>query len=1174
MGKARTKSSPKSRSRASSTSPSTPKADIDIATNANAKANTNDSNNYYESFPIISSTSHSRSRSKSRSSHSSRSSFSRNRSATRNSEEPQTVGTAGPDVLPPLSPLPPSLQSKIGTIEAKDSLDDPGNPLGNAIDFCVNNIHTLHTKTSTDMDYLMQSCQNTNFEQFLEDFFLCNIIIGKINSNFNGSVEEGGSKTAGKEEGTDGNNDGNCPEDSLARSSSKKGKHKWKKTLIIMPGKKFLRSMSFKRRKSSPNANVTTNANDNASDNANAEADANTNKNDNTKDVDANDDNDNNSEQSLLWRGILDVHTTFSGDSDEDTLFTNLEYDDADTWNTAATPSTLPELNQANAEGLSTASDANKKRNFGDKGAHGSSENDDDNAIFHLFFSPPSFCALSPILAEENTVIDADTTSEKGDLVIPRDFENESKRGTVRESKRGGTSALSKVTPTTSATASRSPKICIIPSASASGTVDSNKHKHDLKNDSGNKNSINYQNNEEAKIEFEMILDESRFGSRKWGKITPWKALESFLVSGSSSSSRSSRSSSIRRPSSSSKSNPSARNSDSTHNAKANAEGESFLDRGESNQRDENKEESTELELVLDDLSLTRNIIEPRFSPQDTKLVSQRSARILRKRRLQSALAGFSSPRSSRKKASSISKQKRSSWKKMLVVSVPSARQSNPSSRSSSQTKYNSKSNSTHASKIVARRNEIALGTTVSGQARPAAAVAAVAVAAVALTVNEDKSVESADPPSCSDDSNRLQYSESDEEATLVDSNNPTAETSNSNESDAIKVKDLSSTSVMGLHQWSWGVFKMDPREEDYDDTDADANHSKTLDEDGIPDPLFGVNEDRDLEGDNSIDNDSTRLDDCDTSFMDTDGTDGEEDSYFDDSTNHSAWIMDEDQLVSFEDDSTYYTYHENEDEDDTVDSKLVEREFQAATGGRSPNPEKSAKTSEKAIHQPATSRRKGLLSAQKAALSKSIRKSFAAKKKKNDVSSDVGACAIEATDFYGAATIEAVLIDTNAKTNTRRDPSTSRRGSLANSGAAFSKAKKFWKQQAKPPSPAATAVGTATGKRRWNTRNPVHHSPSKDIITVVSKPIRVRSTTAGTGADDGATTIRTKTSNDYMDRYSTLSNKDGKDNRECDESASDSSHSPSWARDDEDTQSEDFRYGYEFNPSHDVIRE
>jgi hypothetical protein len=112
--------------------------------------------------------------------------------------------------------------------------------------------------------------------------------------------------------------------------------------------------------------------------------------------------------------------------------------------------------------------------------------------------------------------------------------------------------------------------------------------------------------------------------------------------------------------------------------------------------------------------------------------------------------------------------------------------------------------------------------------------------------------------------------------------------------------------------------------------------------------------------------------------------------------------------------------------------------------------------------------------------------------------------------------------------------------------------------------SAASTATSTTTtgGSRRrfqLKRRNSMNSnaSPSKDVITVVTKPNHGRSR-----------------SNDYLDRF-TASLLDFYE-AEHDEESSYSTSSRSWARDDEDSRSVDLRHHrYECHPSsQEVIRE
>ncbi|OEU08208.1 hypothetical protein FRACYDRAFT_249996 [Fragilariopsis cylindrus CCMP1102] len=133
-------------------------------------------------------------------------------------------------------------------------VDDPGNPLGNVVDFCVQNIHTIDpTKLNIDVDTFCRTCYNQNLD-IVEDLFLCY----GLNSGTGGKDKDKQSSASSKEEveTKDNNNSSNTTADLSttirAILSSKKNTSGLKNKMMILPGvsKKFLRVISFKRKKS------------------------------------------------------------------------------------------------------------------------------------------------------------------------------------------------------------------------------------------------------------------------------------------------------------------------------------------------------------------------------------------------------------------------------------------------------------------------------------------------------------------------------------------------------------------------------------------------------------------------------------------------------------------------------------------------------------------------------------------------------------------------------------------------------------------------------------------------------------------------------------------------------------------------------------------------------------
>jgi hypothetical protein len=880
--------------------------------------------------------------------------------------------------------------------------------------------------------------QTTNFEQVLEDVFLCNKLARKIETT------QGILNDETTEEDKSGNIIENAQDETMQLYSSKSGKHGWKKTLMIVPSKKFLRSMSLKRKKSSTTADQ------------------------NNK---VNDDDD---EESLVWNGIMDkdepgiavdgIHAkALSRDSDEDTLITDLN--DVDTRNTT----------NLDDDSIDTTGTMESQKDFGDEGPE-KQEGATDDPSCNLFFASSTLCSNLSSTLQEGTV-DKDDIPEKGDLVIPRNFETE------------------KPTEKVAINPQRSPKISIVPSSTMhSNGKKGQKTSHD---DAG----------KETKFEFEMILEDSRFGHRKWRKMTPWKKLESSLATRS-----------------------------------------------------------------LAGRSLTSR-------------KSTRSLPLLRKQRLQSTGTAFSDRSRRQKKASSVSKPRLSSWKKMMVASIAEVQHR----------------------RSMAQRREIGVSKT---------------------RYSGDKSMESADP---SIDSDPLEYSESDEDTT--------ARAVNTSDSSAMPAKDQSSTTVMGLHQWSWGVFAKDPKalkeQEDCDDIDNvdSTNNPKT--QDGISVPFFGAaTGDHDHDGYDSTDDctteDGTQQDGDSYSQSQDGSTIGLEeggDSYFEDST-RDGWIMDEDQLESFEDDDTkktgdscsyhtnfsYYSFDEEENDDSIVDREFGEAVMKVK---RSRIKLSRDNTTEKSSTPAMTQWKKGVEvsdTKREFFLGKSIRKSFSFNKKKgkkgrinisSDVSVNAESCDSDDIEADGASVIEAVLLkkgvvppdseyrDESSSTTSGRSRGTNIRGGnpssaskknsnssssiVNNRGSTFTKSKKFWKQQRKPEQAASaamvavTAIGvgsTKSRRRRWNTRNPLKNdipSASKNIITVITASAPVAN--------------RTKTNKDYLDRFDSVAlfDEESHEGDDFDDSSASSSTNSPWERDDDDTQSEDnFHYGHEFysSHSHNVIRE
>lgn len=1027
MGKARTNSPRKQRSKAS-LSPVTRTAAI--ADNGNS--NTIDTNNSYESFPIIPR-------------------VSRSRSLTRTPGAETTEVEDNLFLVPMSLPDPPE-------VEPAKSFEDPGNPLGNAVDFCVNGVSSLHEKSMTLP--ALKPCHDVNIHQTLEDLFLCNILAGRI---------EGTANSGTTEDGTNGEATNKAyPTTSSTNGGNKNGRKK--KSLKIVPGKKFLRSMSLKRSKKSTTAPNHT---------AHAQTDEDDIWNGITDDAAA--------EPSVKANDDVQKKADKAADSDEDTIFTNLEESEEESVVTIRPPESQK----------SKSAPSKEKKELGDEGPP-TQDGRTDDASCHLFFSASSLCAISTLKDpdEEEVKVDADAIPEKGDLVIPRNFEKEKPMESIQTRKPKAKKTTKKA------------KIAVVPSTTPpSGGRAGREDGQDV-----------------PKVEYEMILDTSRFGNRKWGKITPWKKLENMFASTSSQatakSSKSAKSNS--RSSVVSQSSSRSKQSDYTFGQNSILQSSNATDeeiaRGLT--KNESYEETTELEIVL-----------------------YENSQILRKRRLQSALRGLSSRKSGGKRTPSISKARRSSWKKMLIVSVPPGQ--------NSKRRLTTKRSSTEPP---AMASSAKAGSNYASSTRP--------------QKGEDHSVESADTRStngCSasrgstsraSTSNPLEYSESDEETSAAKSENT---------GNKMSVKDRSSTSIMGLHKLSWGVFYMDPREEDEEEFPDDESKSQRKANEGLSLPFFGAAEEHDHGRDDSHNGARSQ-----SSSVERD------DSF----SNHDGWIMNEDQLESFEDDDTRKTGDssrgssssgsvtsddETEEEDDDDDDDICNEESENNTKF---SKEKSNTT---ATAPQEIQGRKGL-----AALSKSIAKTFSHKRKKSKGSVDISGQSEAITRRGDPSRTETIIqkkkgrqspkfvFSTEEDRRDDRSSSKSKRSSIANS------AKKFWKLQSTNSNPtasvsaASTATSTTTtgGSRRrfqLKRRNSMNSnaSPSKDVITVVTKPNHGRSR-----------------SNDYLDRF-TASLLDFYE-AEHDEESSYSTSSRSWARDDEDSRSVDLRHHrYECHPSsQEVIRE
>ena len=252
------------------------------------------------------------------------------------------------------------------------------------------------------------------------------------------------------------------------------------------------------------------------------------------------------------------------------------------------------------------------------------------------------------------------------------------------------------------------------------------------------------------------------------------------------------------------------------------------------------------------------------------------------------------------------------------------------------------------------------------------------------------------------------------------------------------------------------------------------------------------------------------------------------------------------------------------------------------------------------------------------------------------NISSDVSVSTESPIEGGADATIEAVLLetidedrddgavkmsDTNNHIHKSRgdrgdNRTSSRRSSLANSGAAFLKATKFWRQQThrgtldssvkgrndgddlphstsgKPP-----LNGRGTNRRNLNYANSFESVDDKsyvtnDIVTVVTNPITDSSSNGGYAkkydilAPSYRPVASPKQEDCFQDKCATGKNFFGRydrnrnpllddDDDDDDDDSSATSSSPSWARDDDDTYDGLMADEYPlFNSSNGVIRE
>ena len=1055
MGKAR-KGLSRKRNKASFSRNSNTVAATTVITSAK---NENESKLYdYESFPIIPGVTRSRSRSRSSS----------------------PIKRQEKDAKPLTTPS-NRHESNNGTIEF---VEDPGNPLGNAVDFCVNKLHA----SSVDMScskFVLKPCQDNDIQQILEAILLCdrNKLEGhrKTNENANTYANTYANviDTSPTIETTETETDFSTA-DSYTGSSAKRSKHGCAKDAMVVPGRK----LSVCKEEQCSNENHTSD-----------------------------------DDQSLVWKGIIEeddpevddiITISISCQSDEDTLFSKLEHES--TCNLTGSPPLQ--------EGLIMDSEkvfVSKEKKFVDEGTEPNSDKRAGDTYFSICLSASSLCARPTLSRQpQDGVFYSNNIFEKGDMVIPRD---------LKEDESAGTS-----TNQTSANWKTKIKIAATPYSENTAVA------------------LDNSDEDEAKVEFEMILDDSRFGNRKWGAITLWKKIESFGASSYGGGKRRRRS------------NRSLSNGSQILNLERSL-ADSFD--GKSAPRPTSPEHQ---ELVLDDA-------EPRLSPTDT---SQKSSRIFRKRRLQSAFLGFSAKsRRYYKRASATFNKRAFSWKKMMLVPASPWREQ----RSSDDSFTNG--GNLHTEK------------TVGGPA----------------SKEGDKSEES------------LQYSESDEEIT--------AAIAKQSDCKIAETKELSSTPEMGqdLHKWSWGVFNRDHRKEKGDDAENLGNI-----------PLFGPMEEYDSATDYTAQDVETYYNDDDTnhdgwimnedqleSFSEEDDSrkTGNSDSYT--STNGSITSC-----TDFDDEC------EHGSDEETIDSKSFhgsEKLPQKMTFKNSTISREGFLALSKSIRKSFTNEKKKRKMSIDVSIDICINAESCDEKgiTANDTSMTIEAVLLTKgirPPFFQS--FKSLKRSPSRKSMTipseDRDDSCSRNdvrqnrfdGRIASNDTGFSKAKNFWKQQSssmKPPRfrtqshPTKlssrivdSTSGSFSSRSRYNviksTGTSMNAGPDPALtyngaVTVEDKPKKKNDVSQMVATTFTSSTMSTILSKNHLHEYRPDQNQisqldmhpyeedkvDYGDENErdslCEEStASSSTCSRSCSRDDNDTQLEDFFYGFDFFRSNEVIRE
>ncbi|VEU45187.1 unnamed protein product [Pseudo-nitzschia multistriata] len=888
-------------------------------------------------------------------------------------------------------------------------IDDPGNPIGNSVNFCVDNIFSINTAT-IDISTLLQSCYRIDVGDVMVNFFLC---------DYSGGASPKTVKSKGPPAINTMRADENDRLDALALSCNKKEKAGWKKTLKTIQGKNLLRSMSMKR-----------------------------------------------------WPAHGDcenrLEVAISSDSD-DTIFSNLE--DPEKWD-IKTSSKSKTINTRKAHSKSLASPATKEEC--DK-KYDFFHEDTDKSLdtFDSFWNYSMFTWNEEVCAENE--------------VHRNDGEN--KKVTCKD----GT---------------QNPN----PIAANHGAREDNESQEQ-------ENGV--------KFGLETTRDESNVRHRKWKNITSWKKFEPFRVS--------------------SKFN-NATGKDSTPSSGQKL-GTNPIQKGSYSEREdisgqalENPENSVDKMDVIErsnhqNKNETQDQGSTKFALDDARsksLVSQRTVRNLRKRRLQKALGLTRSNRS----ISSMSKPKRPSWKKMLMVSIPSTRRisSREVAIPADIIHVIDKSQEVHE---VKEEDIPTPGPIISEETTDKSGF------------NEETTDKSGFSEETTDKSkDTLDYSESDDDSKSdnEDSTSPT-----SNRSNVITMADLSSTSVMGLQHWAWNM-----------------GGNKNCDSDEKVNLAVSTLKEVDDKASSSI------------------GT----------KDNHDAWIMNEDQLDSFaedddkEDENTNEGKEQRDVEGDTHDLINIE------TNSPKSNLESETDVTKDNTSPPqaqdnriASPKREHFLAAQKA-LSKSFRKSLSSIKKKKphssaDIASNVLVNATVTMDETPDPPIETVLMnsaveDRNPSSTNTRIPKrfganrANKRNSLANSGVAFSKARKFWREKTQEKTRKPTGIGRNDTVRTRDVET-VHKSSddshsSKDVLTIENNTIA--ETIISSHYDP---VISPSRENSFLDDIRDIA-MHGLLGAEYDDYDADSlgttNTSFSWVRDDDETVESLRDDGSLHNQSHQVIRE